>query len=130
MKIILFDLGNTLEDQIQARLVPGALKVLNAIRAMRDPTGKAPALALVSDFGQLEATPAQIKASQKEYLKILKGLGIRQFFTPAAKRITLSTEVGAASHPAKSFKPRSIESVETFTFRMCCSSRKIERTSL
>ena len=53
MKVILFDLGNTLEDTQREILMPGAMRTLNAIQAMRDSDGHPPALALVSDFGTL-----------------------------------------------------------------------------
>jgi FMN phosphatase YigB (HAD superfamily) len=104
MKIVLFDLGNTLENTAQGKLLPGALNTLNALRAMRDSNGRAPVLALVSDFGELHATPSQIRASRRAYLQIVQQLGVRQFFEPAAKRITLSTEVNAEKPSAKIFE--------------------------
>jgi phosphoglycolate phosphatase-like HAD superfamily hydrolase len=96
MKIVLFDLGETLEEVVDGEdiLLPGARETLEAIHAMRDSNGKAPVLALVSDFGDIPANPAQILASQKEYYKLLEKLGIRSFFEPVAQRVTLSTEVG------------------------------------
>jgi hypothetical protein len=48
MKVVLFDLGKTLEDQDV--LLPGARETLQTIQAMRDPSGETVALALVSDF--------------------------------------------------------------------------------
>jgi FMN phosphatase YigB (HAD superfamily) len=36
MKVILFDLGNTLEDTEREVLLPGALKTLKTVRDMRD----------------------------------------------------------------------------------------------
>jgi FMN phosphatase YigB (HAD superfamily) len=84
MKVILFDLGNTLEDTQREVLLPGALKTLNATRAMRDSEGHAPVLALVSDFGETSATPEQILASQNEYYAILDRHKIRRFFEPVA----------------------------------------------
>ena len=47
MKIILFDLGNTLEDQERSGLLPGASETLEVIQAMHDANGNAPVLALV-----------------------------------------------------------------------------------
>lgn len=95
MKVILFDLGNTLEDTQQGVLVQGALETLQTIQGLKAGDGSSPALALISDFGEIPATPAQIQASLAEYLQILETLGIRQFFEPVAKRITLSTQAGA-----------------------------------
>ena len=104
MKIILFDLGNTLEDVEREKLLPGARKTLKTIQAMRDAQGHAPVLALVSDFGEIPATPEQIQASQEEYLDILRGLSIQSFFKPLTQRVTLSTEVGAAKPSRKIFE--------------------------
>jgi peptidase M28-like protein len=91
--IVLFDLGDTLEDRERGVLLPDARKALAAIQAMRDPRGAAPILALVSDFDMPDG-PAQIPAIRERYFAILEGLGIRNFFEPVAKRVTLSTEVG------------------------------------
>lgn len=60
MKIILFDLGNTLEDQERSGLLSGASETLEVIQAMHDANGNAPVLALVSDFGEIPATLEQI----------------------------------------------------------------------
>src|SRR5512132_596333 len=95
MKVILFDLGNTLENTQVGGLLPGALKALKAIQEMKGADGKPAVLALVSDFGDIPATPAQIDASLQEYLEIIDNLGIRKFFEPVSKRITLSTQAGA-----------------------------------
>jgi len=100
MRVILFDLGNTLEDQNQGILIPGALAALTAIRAMKDSKGNAPVLALVSDFGDIPADEAQIRASQQEYYAILENLGIRHFFEPVEQHVILSTEAGFTK-PAK-----------------------------
>lgn len=104
MKIILFDLGNTLEDVEQGGLLPGARETLEAIQEMRDTDGNAPVLALVSDFGDIPATPEQIRASQSEYFGILRGLGILRFFEPVAQTVTLSTEVGEEKPSRRIFK--------------------------
>ena len=52
MKIILFDLGDTLEHKVQDKdvLMPGALDLLSAVQDMHDRNGDSPALALVSYF--------------------------------------------------------------------------------
>jgi FMN phosphatase YigB (HAD superfamily) len=117
MKMVLFDLGKTLEDVIDREdvLLPGARETLEAIRAMRDSDGEAPILALVSDFGPIPATPEQILFSQKEYYKILENLGIRWFFEPVAQRATLSTEVGKLK-PAKEIFQAVIEKIPGLHF--------------
>jgi hypothetical protein len=91
MKMVLFDLGNTLESQDV--LLPGARETLQAIEAMRDHDGNAVALALVSDFF-MPSRPEEIPAIQQRYLDLLDDLGIRSFFEPVDARVTLSTTVG------------------------------------
>jgi FMN phosphatase YigB (HAD superfamily) len=113
MKMVLFDLGKTLEREDV--LLPGARETLEAIHAMRDSNGEAPVLALVSDFGDIPASPEQILSSQKEYLKILENLGIRSFFEPVAQRVTLSTEVGKLK-PAKKIFQAVIEKIPGLHF--------------
>jgi FMN phosphatase YigB (HAD superfamily) len=96
MKIILFDLGNTLEHKVQNKdfLMPGALELLSAVQDMRDHNGDAPALALVSDFDE----PVE------EYFALLGTLGIDTFFKPLTERVTLSSEVGVMKPDEKIFR--------------------------
>jgi FMN phosphatase YigB (HAD superfamily) len=106
MKMVLFDLGNTLEEIVNDRdvLLPGARETLEAVRGLKDAAGEPPLLALVSDFGPVPATPAQAAASREEYLKILDALGIRGFFEPVASRVTISAETGATKPKKKIFQ--------------------------
>ena len=91
MKLVLFDLGDTLESG--GVLLPGAVETLEAIAALRTDGQSAAVLGLVSDF-RMPATPADVAGIQQEYYSLLEDLGIRQFFEPVAERVTLSTEVG------------------------------------
>ncbi|WP_370947143.1 M28 family peptidase [Amycolatopsis sp. cg5] len=86
MRLVLFDLGNTLEQN--DILLPGALETLRAISEL--PAAK---LALLSDF-DMPATPADIPEIRDRYYAILDKLGIRSFFEPLEERVTLSTDVG------------------------------------
>lgn len=92
MKVVLFDLGDTLEHQDQ--LLPGALETLQSIQALQDQNGTPAALALVSDFEFPPPVPP-LAAIQQAYYDILDQLGIRGFFEPVATHVTLSPEVGA-----------------------------------
>ena len=97
MKIILFDLGNTLEYTTRENkhvLMPGALELLSAIQHLRDNNGESPVLTLVSDFNQ----------SPVEYHNLLKDLGIDNFFKPFPKKVTLSIEVGVLKPDPKIFR--------------------------
>jgi hypothetical protein len=92
MKLILFDLGQTLESGDV--LLPGALETLEAVVALRDGDRPAVRLGLVSDFDMTD-DPALVPVIQQRYYALLDHLGIRAFFEPVAERVTLSTEVGA-----------------------------------
>src|SRR5215207_6665273 len=101
MKVVLFDLGKTLEDQDV--LLPGARETLQAIQEMRDHSGEAVALALVSDF-DMPDNPEQIPVIRQRYYEILDELGIRSFFEPVEERVTLSSEVGVFKPDEKIFR--------------------------
>ncbi|MDQ0850493.1 hypothetical protein QFZ65_002431 [Arthrobacter sp. B3I9] len=91
MKLVLFDLGDTLESD--GVLLPGAMDTLEAIRSGDTGGGPAPLLGLVSDF-DMPTEPSDVPIIQQRYYDLLDDLGIRPFFEPVAERVTLSTEVG------------------------------------
>jgi len=91
VRLVLFDLGQTLEDGDV--LLPGARETLEAIHALRDGDEPAALLGLVSDF-DMPAEPSDVPEIQQRYYTLLDHLGIRSFFEPVAERVTLSTEVG------------------------------------
>ena len=75
-RLILFDLGDTLESGDVLR--PGALETVRHVAEQ-----PAALLGLLSDFTMTD-DPAQVPAIRQQYLDILDGLGIREFFEPAA----------------------------------------------
>jgi FMN phosphatase YigB (HAD superfamily) len=91
VKIVLFDLGNTLE--VAGVLRPAARETVEAIAGLRDGAGRGALVGLISDF-DMPADPAEIPAIQQRYYELLDQLGIRDLFEPVAQRVTLSTEVG------------------------------------
>lgn len=86
MKIILFDLGNTLEYKNESRSIlrPDALEVLKDIESLHDNNGEALVLSLVSDWNK----------QADEYHNLLKDLNIDNFFEPFSKKVTLSNDNG------------------------------------
>ena len=96
MKIILFDLGDTLEykDQNKDVLMLGTIELLSGVQEMRDHNGDTPALALVSDFDE----------PTENYYALLQTLGIDSFFKPLKERVTLSNEVGVMEPDEKIFR--------------------------
>jgi FMN phosphatase YigB (HAD superfamily) len=91
MKVVLFDLGETLEHN--GNLREDALETLEKIEDMKDSHNQFPILGLASDFG-LASTEEEIKRSKESYYNIIRNLGIYHFFEPVEQNVTLSTEVG------------------------------------
>ena len=91
MKLVLFDLGDTLESD--GVLLPGARETLEAIASHRTEGQPAALLGLVSDF-DMPGEPSDLPIIQRRYYSLLDDLGIRRFFEPVAERVTLSSEVG------------------------------------
>ena len=77
MKVVLFDLGDTLEHQ--DTLLPGAVETLTSISRIRDEDHQSVTMGLVSDFN-MPQSPAEIPAIRQRYLAILDNLRIRDFF--------------------------------------------------
>ena len=102
-RVVMFDLGLTLIDE-QGRPFPFVQEALSSIQAFVA-GGKPLQTCLVSDFTMppSPATPATIKALFEEYLQLLAPTGLRSFFEPVRKRITLSTQAGALKPDKKVF---------------------------
>ena len=66
MKVVLFDLGNTLEIKVDGHSIPRdhAIETLNEIKSMRDINDQPPVLRLASDF---------LPVSNEEPLEEIKG---------------------------------------------------------
>jgi hypothetical protein len=91
---VMLDLGKTLvHDGAPFPHVPEALAAFNEMQtAEREPLG----ICLVSDFTMPTPppTPEKIAAIFEEYLGVLDGFGLREFFEPVEQRVTLSTHAG------------------------------------
>ncbi|HEU4768281.1 MAG TPA: M20/M25/M40 family metallo-hydrolase [Pyrinomonadaceae bacterium] len=101
MRVVLFDLGDTLEHN--GALLPGARETLTALAAIRDDAGQAPVVALVSDYYPA-TNPVEIDSYRQSYYQLLSDLGLDGFFTPLQARVTLSTEVGVGKPAEKIFR--------------------------
>jgi phosphoglycolate phosphatase-like HAD superfamily hydrolase len=93
IRILLLDLGGTLTDG--QRLFPHVPRALEALRHFENGRGERLALALVSDFGPTPgASPGEVKRSFREYVALLDRLGLKRFFEPVERHVTLSVQVG------------------------------------
>jgi FMN phosphatase YigB (HAD superfamily) len=94
IRLVLLDLGGTLVDGAQP--FPHVAEALSELAGLVTADGRSLTLVLVSDFTLVSPplTPARIKPEFDRYLALLDGFGLRRFFRPVARRITLSTHVG------------------------------------
>jgi FMN phosphatase YigB (HAD superfamily) len=93
VKLVLFDLGKTLEENDVP--LPGARAMLEAVTTLHDADGQpAVQLGLISDFLTPDS-PEDIPQIRQQYFAILNHVGIRDLFEPVEETVTLSTEVGA-----------------------------------
>lgn len=96
MKIILFDLGDTLEykkDSVSV-LRDDALELLSGIQYLHDNDRKNLVVGLISDWNQ----------EPEKYYALLEDLGIPDFFKPYSEKVTLSNEVGVTKPHEKIFR--------------------------
>src|SRR5204863_4290163 len=98
------DLSDTLVDR-QYRPFPHVPEALTALAALVGQGGKRLPLALVSDFTMPAPppTPARVQALFADYLRILDATGLRPFFEPVSRHVTLSTHAGVTKPDAEAF---------------------------
>jgi len=95
IRVVLFDLGLTLVDA-EERPFPHVEEALTTIQSFTAPAGRRLSTGLVSDFDMPAppAKPASVRAIFDRYLAILDRTGLRDFFEPVRRRVTLSTHAG------------------------------------
>lgn len=105
IKVLMFDLGDTLVGA-DGQPFPHVRDVLAVIANLKTAAGKPLRSCLVSDFdlATKPATPAQVAAIFVRYLTRLDATGLRPFFEPVAKRVTLSTHANAMKPDAAVFE--------------------------
>ena len=105
LKVVMFDLGQTLIDDAN-RPFPHVREALTAISDFTIESGTPLRSCLVSDFTMASppATAAKVTALFNQYLTILDGTGLRPFFEPVKKRVTLSTHAGVGKPARKIFE--------------------------
>jgi FMN phosphatase YigB (HAD superfamily) len=113
IRVVMFDLGMTLVDA-DRRPFPHVEDALTAICSFKAADGEPLCSCLVSDFTMAAppVTDTKIAALFEQYLSILDGTGLRSFFEPVDKRVTLSTHAGVQKPDRKIFE-KSIERLGT-----------------
>lgn len=96
IRVVMFDLGLTLIDAHDRPFehVPAALA---AIGKFTTGDGKPLRCCLVSDFTMATppVTPKKVRPLFEQYLAVLDATGLRPFFEPVSRRVTLSTHANA-----------------------------------
>src|SRR5689334_2709471 len=99
----MLDLGDTLiRDEVP---LPHVVEALGALTQFETASGDPLAVCLVSDFTKPDdpPKPGQIEALFQKYLAILDRTGLRPFFEPVERHVTLSTQAGAPKPKQKIF---------------------------
>jgi len=91
MKVVLFDLGQTLENN--GALRDDAIETLKYIQNLRDANDQPPILGLASD-NEFPDTNAH-QARERYYNLITNNYKIAKYFEPLDTNVTLSKDVGA-----------------------------------
>lgn len=120
LRVLILDLGNTLvADDAPLPHVPEALAALGELD---DTRGQPLEIALVSDFpAAVPPTPARVDALFAEYLGLLEGFGLRSFFEPVDRRVTLSTQAGVTKPDPRIYRLALTRLGTDATFADCLS---------
>lgn len=95
IRVVMFDLGLTLIDG-HNRPFDHVREALTAIASFKTAEGKPLRSCLLSNFSMATppVTAQKVRALFNQYLGILDQTGLRQFFEPVQRRVTLSTQAG------------------------------------
>ena len=104
IRVLIFDLGQTLVD-VELRPLAHVRTALAALAEFVGADGRPLHRCLVSDFTMLPlpVKPAQLRSVFDAYLALLDRTGLRPFFEPVQRRVTLSTHAGALKPAAAVF---------------------------
>ncbi|MEI8368254.1 MAG: hypothetical protein WCJ31_07450 [Planctomycetia bacterium] len=102
IRILMFDVGNTLVKESDRALFPGVLGALKAIDGLKTASGGSPIRCLVSNFPATLPVPAdRLNATLHDFCQLLPK-ELTALFEPVEKAVTLSAYVGVAK-PAREF---------------------------
>jgi hypothetical protein len=93
-RALLLDLGDTLERA--GVVLPGVVEALDRLGEIESSPGERLRLGLVSNY--IDRLPGdgegEVERLFREYVEIVRGLGLLRFFTPPEHHVTLSTQAG------------------------------------
>ena len=119
VRVVMFDFGLTLVDA-RRRPFPFVKESLTSIQSF-SAGGRPLQTCLVSDVEMPSSppTPAMVRAAFEDYLKILDASGLRPFFEPVQKRVTLSIHAGERKPEGKIFTTALRRLGTTATLEQC-----------
>lgn len=104
IRVVMLDLGDTLVKD--DRVLPHVPEALEALTKFETEKNASLILSLVSDYEMPAppATPRKINSIFNQYVAMLDKLGLKQFFEPVERRVTLSTNAGVLKPDPRIFK--------------------------
>ena len=104
IRVIMFDLGNTLVRESDLTLFPHVPEALRTLGRFTDDAERKLPLCLVSNFPQKLPVPtAELPQVFASFLEILDKVGLTNFFQPVERCVTLSAHSGMAKPHAACF---------------------------
>jgi FMN phosphatase YigB (HAD superfamily) len=99
MKVVLFDLGDTLVESLSTgyRLIDGAMDLLRGLDSINNTNNKQIVMGIVSDThapSELPLSPNEKLIRKNEVLQILENTNIIEYFNPTESCLTLSSDLG------------------------------------
>jgi hypothetical protein len=105
IRVVLFDLGNTLLRESTGTAFPHAHAALRTIGGFSTPAGAPLLRCLASNFpATLPVPPAQLPQVFSTFLAIVERAGLAEFFEPVERHITLSAHAGVPKPQPEFFK--------------------------
>jgi FMN phosphatase YigB (HAD superfamily) len=113
MKVVLFDLGQTLENN--GTLRDDAIEILKYIKSLKDANDQPPILGLASDNEFPNTTRDQAPA--RYYSLLTDRYKIADFFEPLVRNVTLSKDVGVTKDEnLPLFMQKAIDKIDNTSF--------------
>jgi hypothetical protein len=103
IRVVMFDLGNTLLRESDRTLFPHVLPALHSIEGFVTEDGQPLERCIGSNFpAQVPVPPQEVEQAFQQFVGILEKVGLAALFQPAARRVTISAQVGVAK-PNRAF---------------------------
>jgi hypothetical protein len=103
IRVLMFDLGNTLVRESDLTLFPHVLPALHAIEGFVAEDGRPLERSVASNFpAQVPVPPHQAEQAFQQFVGLLEQVGLVGLFQPVERRVTISAQLGIAK-PLQAF---------------------------